>query len=169
LKQLHIFVSSTFIDLEEYRATVREAIRKLGHVDIAMEHFGARDERALNECLRLIQEESDFFVGIYAYRYGHIPKGENKSITEAEYEMASTKGLKRFIYLLNERTPWLPSYIDDGEAKNKLDSFKNRLKADHLPGSFSNKDELANAGGRRFRKTTTNRCIIARSSRNWPL
>ncbi|MCW4000013.1 MAG: DUF4062 domain-containing protein [Candidatus Bathyarchaeota archaeon] len=143
MNQQRIFVSSTFTDLKDYRATVREAIRKLGHIDISMEHFGARDERALDECLRLIREESDFFVGIYAHRYGFIPKGQSKSIIEAEYEMASAVGLKRFIYLVNEDAPWLPSKLDDGEVKIKLRSLKDRLKADHICSFFSNKDELA--------------------------
>jgi hypothetical protein len=38
---LPIFVSSTFVDLEDHRASVREIIRQIGAVDIAMEHLGA--------------------------------------------------------------------------------------------------------------------------------
>jgi hypothetical protein len=83
-----VFVSSTFLDLTEHRKSVQEAIRQLGAIDVSMENFGARDERPKAECLRLIQEESDSFIGVYAHRYGYIPKGERKSITEAEYDAA---------------------------------------------------------------------------------
>lgn len=122
---------------------MQDAIRQLGHIDISMEHFGARDERPHDECLRLINEESDFFVGIYAHRYGSIPKGENKSITEAEYEAATEAGLKRFIYMVDESVPWVPLFMDKGEAEVKLRAFKERLKADHMCSPFSNKDQLA--------------------------
>jgi len=143
LKQQRIFVSSTFVDLKDYRVAVQEAIRKLGHIDVSMEHFGARDERPQDECLRLIREESAFFVGIYAHRYGMIPKGATTSITEAEYEMATNAGLKRFIYIVDDSVPWILSNVDKGKARAKLCSFKDRLKADHMWSSFSNKDDLA--------------------------
>lgn len=74
-----VFISSTFIDLKDYRQSVLKVIRQLGAIDTAMEHLGARDERPKDECLRLIAEESDIFVGIYAHRYGFIPEGDSIS------------------------------------------------------------------------------------------
>jgi phosphoserine phosphatase len=138
-----VFVSSTFKDLEEYRKAVLDAIRQLGAVDVAMEHFGAREERPLAECLRLIADESDIFVGIYAHRYGFVPDGEANSISEAEYDTASTKRKPRLIYLVDETIPWVPAYIDQGQAKDKLDAFKGMLRKNHICGSFRSKDELA--------------------------
>ena len=64
-----VFVSSTFVDLQIHRKAVLDVIRQLGAIDVSMEHFGARDERPKDECLRLVREESDVFVGIYAHRY----------------------------------------------------------------------------------------------------
>jgi len=58
-----VFVSSTFVDLKDHRLTVQKAIKQLGAVDISMENFGARDERPKKECLRIIGEECDTFVG----------------------------------------------------------------------------------------------------------
>jgi len=84
-----VFVSSTSVDLGEYRKRVQDAIKQLGAIDISMENFGARDERPKEECLRIIREESDLFVGIYAHRYGFIPKSDAKSITEQEYDEAT--------------------------------------------------------------------------------
>jgi hypothetical protein len=138
-----IFVSSTYVDLKDYRAAVQDAIRELGHIDISMENIGALDERPKDECLRLIREESDVFVGIYAHRYGSIPKGESKSITELEYEQAISIDLPRFLYLINESEPWIPAHIDKGDAENKLRLLKDRVKIDRWCGSFSNKDQLA--------------------------
>jgi len=138
-----VFVSSTYIDLAEHRTAVQSAIRQLGAVDISMENFGAREERPKTECLRIIYEESNSFVGIYAHRYGFVPAGENKSITESEYDAAGQSNLPRFIYLVNEDAPWTPKFIDTGGAAEQLNQFKNRLRASHICKPFSTKDELA--------------------------
>lgn len=79
----NVFVSSTFKDLKAHRNTVREGIRQLGAIDVSMENLGARDERPKEECLRLIKEESQIFVGIYAHRYGFVPQGDDVSITQS--------------------------------------------------------------------------------------
>jgi hypothetical protein len=138
-----VFISSTYVDLADYRETVQKAIRQLGAVDVSMENFGARDERPKDECLRLIQEESDVFVGIYAHRYGYIPNGDLVSITESEYEAATIGGLKRYIYLVDEGEPWKLAYVDKGAPEEKLQEFKDKLKANHMCKFFTNKDDLA--------------------------
>ena len=140
---LPIFVSSTFLDLKEHRASVLEIIRQIGAVDIAMEHLGARDERPKNECLRLICNESKAFIGIYAHRYGHIPKGDTCSITESEYEAASSVGLKRLIYIVDENVPWQKKFIDQGKKAKLLEKFKKRLLSNHVCKPFKNKDDLS--------------------------
>jgi hypothetical protein len=107
-----VFLSSTFSDLSDYRTAVQQGIRQLGAIDVAMEHFGAHDERPVDECVRLVVEESDVLVGIYAHRYGFIPEGLDISISEREYEAATEANLPRFIYLVDDNHPWVPSYID---------------------------------------------------------
>ena len=140
---LPIFVSSTFLDLEEHRASVREIIRQIGAVDVAMEHLGARDERPKDECLRLIRLESKAFIGIYAHRYGYIPKGDTCSITEAEYDAASSAGLTRLVYIVDENVPWQKKFIDQGKKAQLLDKLKKRLLGNHVCKSFKNKDDLS--------------------------
>lgn len=138
-----VFVSSTSTDLVEYRKHVQDVIRQLGAIDISMEHFGARDERPKDECLRMIQEESELFVGIYAHRYGSIPMGEAKSITELEYDTATLAKIPKFIYIVDDNALWKPTFIDTGESAQKLKEFKTRLKANHICRFYSNEDQLA--------------------------
>jgi hypothetical protein len=140
---IRVFVSSTFKDLSPFRESVQKAIRQLGAIDISMEHFGAREERPKDECLRLIMEESDIFVGIYAHRYGFIPPGDEISITEAEYEAAASAGIPRLIYLVDDSAPWIPAHIDKGDLEGHLLRFRNRLKSNHICEFFSARDELA--------------------------
>lgn len=106
-----------------------------------MEHLGARDAYPLDECLRLIKEEAHVFVGIYAHRYGYVPQGSRISITEAEYRAART--LPRFIYLVDEETPWRPTDIDRGKSYEKLVRFKQELRTTHIVKTFSSPHQLA--------------------------
>jgi Domain of unknown function (DUF4062)/prokaryotic YEATS domain len=140
-----VFVSSTFSDLKDHRATVQAAIRQLGATDVSMEHFGARDARPRDECLRIIGQESDSFVGIYAHRYGHVPAGSKKSITEAEFDAAERAKLPRFTYVVDEEALWNPKYIDSGQLLRCLQRFKRRLMAELIVKTFSTGDQLATA------------------------
>lgn len=108
-----------------------------------MEHFGARDARPLNECLRVVSQESDSFVGIYAHRYGHVPTGSTKSITEAEFNAATAAKLPRFTYVIDDEAPWNPKHIDSGHPKSRLECFKRRLLSELIVKPFATRDQLA--------------------------
>ncbi|TWT93262.1 DUF4062 domain-containing protein [Stieleria varia] len=138
-----VFVSSTFADLQEHRKAVCDALRQGGFLDIAMEYMGARDERPQNVCLRMIAEESDYFVGIYAHRYGYVPDDSGVSITEAEYHAAGNSDLKRLVYVVDQKTPWIPEYIDSGKHAEKLAQFKGLLGKRHVWKTFTSPDNLA--------------------------
>ena len=105
--------------------------------------FWARDERPKQECIRIINDESDIFVGVYAHRYGFIPDGETISILEAEYDAATISNIPRFIYLLDEDVPWRKAFIDTGQPAKKLEQFIKKLKANHICKFFCNQDNLA--------------------------
>jgi Domain of unknown function (DUF4062) len=141
--QHRVFVSSTFSDLKDHRTTVQNAIRQLGVVDVSMEHFGARDARPCDECVRLIEQESDTFVGIYAHRYGHVPARSKRSITEVEYDAAQRAKLPRFTYVVDDEAPWNPKHIDSGNLLRRLQHFKQRLMAELIVKTFATRDDLA--------------------------
>lgn len=78
------FLSSTYVDLVSYRRAIRTAIEGLGQQVDCMEVMGARPEEPSIACLGEI-DQCDLFVGVYAHRYGSIPRGAPVSITEAEF------------------------------------------------------------------------------------
>lgn len=109
-----------------------------------MEHFGARDEQPMAECMRLVRSESDIFVGVYAHRYGFIPEGQSTSICEMEYRAASEVGLPRFIYLVDDDHLWSPKHIDRDPADiQRLGDFKTLLLRRHICQTFGGEDNLA--------------------------
>ena len=80
-----LFLSSTSIDLAEYRERVTAAISRLQQQSVGMETVGAEPRTPLETCLRRVKQ-ADALVLIVAHRYGWVPSvGEGgdgkKSIT----------------------------------------------------------------------------------------
>ena len=115
-----VYISSTFEDLKEYRAAVFEALDKAGFRVGRMEGYAASDERPLDVCLQDV-ESRDIYVGIFAWRCGHIPPKEHGnvaglSITECEYRHALAKN-----------KPTLCFFHDPEAAGQWPDRFKDEL------------------------------------------
>ncbi|WP_052728012.1 NB-ARC domain-containing protein [Methanosarcina vacuolata] len=141
-----IYVSSTFKDLEECREKVRLSLRQMGHEDIAMEYYVAGDERPVDKCLEDVAS-CDLYIGIFAWRYGFVPKGYDKSITELEYRKAVETGKHCLIFLLHENAPWPRNLIDKGEDQEKIEALRNELSAEKTVSFFNTPDELASVVG----------------------
>ena len=126
-----VYVSSTFKDLEEHRAAVALALRKMGYLVRCMEEYTATDERTDVRCKEDVAT-CDFYVGILAQRYGWIPPGEQRSITEIEYRQARTQRehTRCLIFLLQDGATWPLSWVDalhDKTAAEMLAAFKSEL------------------------------------------
>lgn len=132
-----IYVSATCIDLEKYRKRATSTIRKMDH--ISMENYVAEDKRPLDKCLEDVAT-CDLYVGIFAWRYGHIPPGYDKSITELEYRKAKECDKPRLIFLLKDDAHWPANLRDDNIEKIK--NLRKELENDRILAYFSSIDEL---------------------------
>jgi hypothetical protein len=137
-----IYVSSTFADLRAHRKTLSLAIRRLGHVDVAMEYYLAEDARPLDRCLR-DAGSCDLYVGLFARRYGFCPPGEQRSITELEFRSARTANIDSLCFLLAEDAPWPNQCVERGPGAEKLAALRAEIGERYLCGFFSTPDELA--------------------------
>jgi len=99
-----VFVSSTFTDLQVYRRKIQDAMTQLETVVRGMEQFGSRPGTPVEECIKAVQS-CQLYVGVFGMRYGSIPDGHDKSMTNIEYDEAQRLGLPSLIYLLNENHP----------------------------------------------------------------
>jgi hypothetical protein len=61
-----------------------------------MEIFTAGTRPTVEECVRLVRE-ADLLVGIIAWRYGWQSEGQEKSITELEYDAAKERLMFRIV------------------------------------------------------------------------
>jgi hypothetical protein len=105
-----IFVSSTAVDLREYRDKVRDAILRLENLPIAMETFSSLGGDPPSECMRMAAE-ADAVICIVAHRYGYVPPRElggdgERSLTWLEVDAAKRAGKPVFAFLVDPKAPW---------------------------------------------------------------
>ena len=138
---LRIYVSSTFGDLEEYRKKVSTVIRRMGHLDTAMEYYVAEDQRPVDRCMADVAG-CDMYIGMFAWRYGWKPSKNNPaqcSITEMEYRRASEK--PRLIFLMSEDHAWPKARMDKDQSA--IERFRGELAEAHGTGRpFTTVDNL---------------------------
>jgi Domain of unknown function (DUF4062) len=124
-KKYQVFVSSTSKDLQEERTLVFDTILRLGSFPVGMERFPAMDEEQLKVIDRLI-EECDYYVLIVAGCLG-TQRADGRSFTEAEYEIALSKGVPVFVFL-HEKPASLPINDSSDVAKwSKLMGFRDKV------------------------------------------
>lgn len=135
-----VYISSTYRDLRAEREAAAQAVRRLGHQSIAMEDYTASSDKPLEKCLTDVRD-CQMFIGIYAWRYGYIPKGRKKSIAHLEYDEAAELGIPRFLFLVHEDAAWPPSSVDDD--RTMIRAFRTAAEEQNLVSYFRNCDELS--------------------------
>ncbi len=133
----NVFISSTSIDLPEYRSAVRDAILSLGFFPSGMETWPVSGENPVALCKNWV-EKADIYLGIYAHRYGWRPDPAGPSITEMEYDWA--EGIPRLCFIMRDDHPW-PKDKMELDAEADLKRFKTKVKANQV-GFFSTPDNL---------------------------
>jgi len=139
---MKIFLSSTYQDLVSHREAAAKAIERLGQQGIRMEVFGARPLEATGASLEEILD-SDLLVGIYAHRYGYVPAGQSKSITEQEFDFAIEKQKPTFCFVVDEEYPWSPKHVESEPGRTRLREFLQRLRERVVIDSFTTPEDLA--------------------------
>ena len=134
-----VFISSTRIDNEERRRIVEDAVLRAGMLPVAMERFTASAQPTVEECMRLVAE-SDVFLGIVGRRYGWVPPGQRRSISELEYDEAGTRGLARLMFVVDETAPFSQDELDPGpdrwKKQERLEAFVERVHNETLAVRF---------------------------------
>ncbi|MCP5103870.1 MAG: DUF4062 domain-containing protein, partial [bacterium] len=138
---MKVFVSSTYVDLVEYRKKTVEVLLRYKYSPLAMEYFGSRTQDPETVCENEISE-CDIFIGIYAHRFGFVPDGREKSITQMEYELAKQLGKKRLCFVVKKGTLWDPDFIEIDKYA-QLQAFLGTIKKDHAVDFFTNPDDFA--------------------------
>jgi tetratricopeptide (TPR) repeat protein len=141
MSDIKVMISSTARDLPEHRKDVMEACLRQGMFPTMMEHMPAADADAIAESLRTV-DEADIYLGVFAHRYGYVPRGYEISITEMEYNRAIERGIPRLLFLMHDDHPVKASDVEKGEGAVKLEEFKARLKTQRVVNFFKSPADL---------------------------
>lgn len=133
---LRVYVSSTSIDLKDYRAAVIAALRKMGIQPVCMEDYVAQDMLPVDKCLADVAH-CDVYVGIFAWRYGFVPPGYDQSITELEFRKAVENGIPSLIFLLEEKAEWPIEFRDPKGKAKRINDFRKELQLNRMVGWFN--------------------------------
>jgi hypothetical protein len=93
---------------------------------------------------------ADVYVGIFAWRYGYVPRDDNPhgtSVTELELREAERLGKPRLVFVLKGTAPWPPNMMDvttgENERGARIAKLRDELMQERLAGIFETADELA--------------------------
>jgi hypothetical protein len=102
-------ISSTALDLPDHRKQVFEGCLCEDIFPVGMESLPARDADAIRVSLEMV-DRANIYIGIFAWRYGHIPKGQEILVFVAHKEhpltigmVEATQGAQKKLRKLKER------------------------------------------------------------------
>ncbi len=157
---MKIYISATYRDLQKHRQAVSNILRRMGHQPIGMEDYVAEGVRPLHRCLADVAA-CDAYVGIVAWRYGHVPNDAGAptaalppgtalgqtSITEFEFRQAVQAGRPVLMFLLDAEAEWPSSQFDavsgEGEQGKAITRLRQEASQQYLVNYFRTPEELA--------------------------
>ena len=107
------FVSSPVRDMEEKRKIVKESLVALGFPDVFIsESDKSQNKSSFEACLQEVQRR-DLFILLLGRRYGWIPEGFDRSVTEIEFDKARETGSDIIVFKLDyfDREPEQEKFI----------------------------------------------------------
>lgn len=140
-KRYQVFVSSTYVDLQEERQSVLQTLMEMDCIPAGMELFPAADEEQW-EFIKRIIDDCDYYLLIIGGRYGSTAD-DGLSYTEKEFDYAVSKGIK-VIALLHKSPDDLPRSKSEIEEDNynKLQSFRSKVSDGRLVRFWDNAAQL---------------------------
>jgi len=140
LRNVRVFISSTSVDLVEYRQAVFSAIQTLGGTGEDMVHWTADERRPVDVSLSRVRA-SNVLVLVVAHRYGFVPENETHSITELEFRAAQEATIPVLAFFLDPEVLWPPKYVER-ERQAELEQFKALVTKSYVIEYFRSSDDL---------------------------
>src|SRR5579862_2413158 len=80
---------------------VLDGVARAGMAAVDMRYFAAREGAPVDYCRQRVRE-CEVYIAVIGFRYGSLVPGTEMSYTEAEFQEASTAGIPRLVFLLDE-------------------------------------------------------------------
>ena len=140
-KKYSVFISSTFLDLENERETIRKLVIDMGYIPLGMESFPATNEEQFSYIKKVI-EDCDYYILVIGGRYGSLTD-DGISYTEKEYDYAIKKN-KVVLAFIHESSDNFPAKVldKDHNLRAKLNIFRNKASNGRVVKFWGNKEQL---------------------------
>lgn len=161
-----IFISSTYVDMIQFRDALQEAIKNCDAIPYGMERFVPAPVRPLDRCYEEISS-SQIYILLLGHRYGEIDKDTGKSFTELEYEKAKELGLPILAFLLDTEKIGVPEKFRESDVQYAaLRRFRDELKnsKEITTGKFGSEKDLQEKATRAIKETITRLQAISNTS-----
>lgn len=137
-KYYQVFVSSTYVDLQEERREIIHTLLKVDCFPVGMELFPSNNDGTW-ELIQKMIDQCDLYIVIVGGRYGSSPKDDKRSYTEMEYDYAMKKGIPVRVYIKKDIK------FDKSEnpvKQEKLKAFISKIQDGRLVNFWSSASEL---------------------------
>lgn len=103
-KRYQVFVSSTYVDLQNERQSVIQTLMEMDCIPAGMELFPAADEEQW-EFIKKVIDDCDYYLLIVGGRYGSL-SDDGLSFTEKEFDRLNKTGMfvRQKSYILLNKT-----------------------------------------------------------------
>jgi hypothetical protein len=95
----------------------------------------AADDSEITDC-RALFDRADIYIAILGFRYGFVPPGQEKSVTEIEFERAIARGIPCLMFLMSEDHPIPAKDVETGTGAEKLRAFKASARRELIVAEF---------------------------------
>jgi hypothetical protein len=153
-KRYQVFVSSTYVDLQEERRAVISTLLESDAFPAGMELFPASDDDAWS-LIQGVIDDSDYYLVVIGGKYGSLDPVEDISFTEKEFDYAvsTRKPVMAFLHgdpdaLTVERSE------KSQEMQEKLAAFRDKVKASKHVKFWTTPEDLAGKVALSFNKLT---------------
>lgn len=135
-KKYQVFISSTYLDLQEQRKQVIGILLTADCIPSGMEAFTATDDEQFNVIKKVI-DLCDYYILIIGNRYGSVNEETGLSYTEMEYSYAKQKGIPILVFAINPHDQTVETkYLD------KLQKFRSAAMGNRLVSLWKDSSEL---------------------------
>tara|TARA_R110000868_G_scaffold8205_7_gene42704 strand:- start:7606 stop:8655 length:1050 start_codon:yes stop_codon:yes gene_type:complete len=137
-----VFVSSTYHDLVQERAGVKQCLLSSSCMPLCMEEFPASNFLPIDYIYKMIKL-SDYYLLILGGRYGSIIEEEGVSYTEKEYDYAIKHDIPVLVFT-HQHYHCLDEDKRDSSptALEKLNAFYEKVRSRKLCSEWADKTEL---------------------------
>lgn len=137
-----VFISSTYMDLEDVRKKVTWSVLNTRNIPAGMEAFPSTDDRGWKIIQRLI-DCTDYYVLLLAGRYGSYDDAVKMSWTHREYRYARQQGIPVLAFKREDSHITKAGMESEPNQQERLRAFEKEVADAHKWTRWTTADDLA--------------------------